>query len=114
MDTSFQVVCAKCSGQKFPLTFEDNKLCRVCRSCYNILVFNQKQQLLEATNRVVAANEAAVTNGDDEESEAACEPPVGFNGGRRKSEFGRRLEDVPDAAILEPTRPRGLLEVCMQ
>ena len=49
---TLQVVCAKCSSQKYPLSFEENKLCRVCRSCYNLLVFNQKQQLLQATSRV--------------------------------------------------------------
>lgn len=32
------VVCGKCSNQKYPLPFEDNKLCRVCRSCHQKLV----------------------------------------------------------------------------
>jgi hypothetical protein len=33
-----QVVCGKCSNQKYPLPFEDNKLSRVCRSCHQNLV----------------------------------------------------------------------------
>ena len=33
-----QVVCGKCSNQKYPLPFEDNKLSRVCRSCHQKLV----------------------------------------------------------------------------
>lgn len=32
------VVCAKCSNQKYPLPFEDNKLSRVCLSCHKKLV----------------------------------------------------------------------------
>jgi len=32
------VVCGKCSNQKYPLPFEDNKLSRVCRSCHEMLV----------------------------------------------------------------------------
>jgi len=32
------VVCGKCSNQKYPLPFEDNKLSRVCRSCHQKLV----------------------------------------------------------------------------
>lgn len=33
----FQVVCSKCLNQKIPLSYEDNKSCRVCRHCYEIL-----------------------------------------------------------------------------
>ena len=33
---TFQVVCAKCSGQKQILTFED-KACRVCKSCHEVI-----------------------------------------------------------------------------
>ncbi|XP_026277947.2 FYVE, RhoGEF and PH domain-containing protein 4 [Frankliniella occidentalis] len=32
------VVCGKCSGHKMPLQFEGNKMCRVCQSCYKILI----------------------------------------------------------------------------
>ncbi|XP_069692894.1 FYVE, RhoGEF and PH domain-containing protein 2-like [Periplaneta americana] len=32
------VVCGKCSNQKYPLPFEDNKPSRVCRSCHQKLV----------------------------------------------------------------------------
>ena len=31
------MVCAKCSGQKQPLAFEDNKSCRVCKSCHQVI-----------------------------------------------------------------------------
>lgn len=36
--TFAQVVCGKCSNQKYPLPFEDNKPSRVCRSCHQKLV----------------------------------------------------------------------------
>ncbi|XP_059091707.1 uncharacterized protein LOC131887187 isoform X2 [Tigriopus californicus] len=42
------VICSKCSNQKFPLAFEGNKLCRVCRTCYEVLVNNQKRMLSDA------------------------------------------------------------------
>lgn len=32
------VVCGKCSNQKYPLQFEDNKPSRVCRTCYQKLI----------------------------------------------------------------------------
>ena len=31
------MVCGKCSGQKQPLAFEDNKPCRVCKSCHQVI-----------------------------------------------------------------------------
>ena len=33
----FQVVCGKCSGQKQPLAFEENKPCRVCKTCHQVI-----------------------------------------------------------------------------
>lgn len=33
-----KVVCWKCSGHKMPLQYEENKMCRVCLSCYEILI----------------------------------------------------------------------------
>ena len=47
------VVCAKCSGQKYPLAFEDGKFCRVCRTCYTQLLLNDQK----------ASQEAEVTTG---------------------------------------------------
>merc|ERR1719445_3925 len=97
------VVCAKCSSQKYPLSFEENKLCRVCRSCYNLLVFNQKQQLLEATSRV--------TNGQGPASDASnqgCQVPTAGQELRRKGEVDP-VEEVLESVA--PSRPRGLLEV---
>lgn len=35
------VVCGKCSNQKVQLIYEDNKSCRVCRHCYEILSYNK-------------------------------------------------------------------------
>ncbi|KAK3929895.1 FYVE, RhoGEF and PH domain-containing protein 4 [Frankliniella fusca] len=32
------VVCGKCSGHKVQLQFEENKMCRVCQSCYKIII----------------------------------------------------------------------------
>jgi len=38
LNSRFQVVCGKCSGHKMPLPCEENKVCRVCMSCYKILI----------------------------------------------------------------------------
>ena len=65
-----QVVCAKCSNQKFTLPFEDHKPCRVCRACYHQLVLNQQQQQLQET-----AAAAVVTNHDQD---AAAVRPKGL------------------------------------
>ena len=34
----FQVVCQKCSSQKAPLAYDDNKLNRVCDKCAEVLL----------------------------------------------------------------------------
>ena len=90
----FQVVCAKCSNQKFPLPFEDDRLCRVCRSCYQQLIFNQKQQLVLQQKTAAAATAAAFNQA------------VSVSG-----------EDDPNndlsASAAAAGRPRGLLEVIM-
>ena len=40
----FQVVCAKCSGQKHPMAFEDNKVLRVCRSCHQVITLRNESE----------------------------------------------------------------------
>eukprot|EP00095_Tigriopus_kingsejongensis_P002275 maker-scaffold365_size194585-snap-gene-0.22 protein:Tk02275 transcript:maker-scaffold365_size194585-snap-gene-0.22-mRNA-1 annotation:"and ph domain-containing protein 4" len=54
------VVCAKCCCQKFPLSFEVNKLCRVCRTCYDILLSNQKKQLSDAKQGRLNGSDAPI------------------------------------------------------
>lgn len=52
-------MCHKCSGQKFALSFEENKLCRVCRPCYTILHLNQAK---DNGNGVGGCNRSASTS----------------------------------------------------
>ena len=47
--TNFQVVCGKCSGQKQPMAFEDNKPCRVCKSCHQVISNRNSEKPSETT-----------------------------------------------------------------
>ena len=40
----FQVVCAKCSGQKHPLAYQENKVLRVCRSCHQVITLRNESE----------------------------------------------------------------------
>jgi hypothetical protein len=42
------VVCHKCSGQKFPLIFEENKTSRVCKACFQLLHLHAKKDASKA------------------------------------------------------------------
>jgi len=43
------VVCGKCSGQKQPMAFEDNKPCRVCKSCHQVILNRNNEKPSETT-----------------------------------------------------------------
>ena len=46
------MVCAKCSGQKHPLTFEENnKSCRVCRSCHQVITLRNESESIETSQK---------------------------------------------------------------
>jgi hypothetical protein len=55
-----QVVCGKCSNQKYPLPSEDNKLSRVCRSCHQKLV-QQKSASPEKNDTDTENNRTSIT-----------------------------------------------------
>ncbi len=98
------MVCAKCSGQKFPLAYEDNKLCRVCRGCFHQLILNQKQQLPPDFSEVAAEGKQALVNGN------------AINGHHNDNHAGGEEEDEEEDGDSESARdvlgrPRGLLEV---
>ncbi len=94
------MVCAKCSGQKFPLTYEDNKLSRVCRGCFHQLILNQRQQLSPTTVFPPAEMEATLANGN-----GVASPSNGHLNGEEG------VDDDEEEANGVSGRPRGLLEV---
>ena len=112
-----QVVCSKCSGQKYPLSFEDNKLCRVCRSCYQILIYNQKKQLCEATTKQELILRKKKLSSSSLGSRSRSREEVEFDEGQEHDLGDLEEEEVEcnHAMIIRaedaPTRPKGLLEV---
>jgi len=82
-------VCHKCSGQKFPLQFEETKASRVCRACFQLLHMHAEKEALKTENPEKPEN----SSGNSEQSDPA------IIGGR----------DSLDA----PVRPKGLLEVIL-
>ncbi len=104
-------MCAKCSNQKFPLPYEDGKLCRVCRGCFHQLIVNQRgsssssgrnghlsdSSAEDLSTAAMAAAEKQLTNG------------VTTNGVTNGHQNGHQ-NGVEEEEDLDG-RPRGLLEV---
>ena len=84
----FQVVCHKCSGQKFPLRFEESKSSRVCRACFQLLHLHAEKDALKS------GEENPEKSGMDPTADEADPAIIG----------GRDSIDAP-------VRPKGLLEV---
>ncbi len=81
-----QVVCHKCSGQKYPLQFEESKVSRVCRACFHLLNLHAEKE--------------AQRKPDQPDPSGSDQPDPAILSGR----------DSMDA----PVRPKGLLEVIIR
>ena len=79
-----QVVCHKCSGQKFNLRFEETKSSRVCRACFQLLHMHAEKDA------------AGKLDTDPEKSNPEQTDPAVL---------------VSRDSVDAPVRPKGLLEV---
>uniref|UniRef100_A0A0K2TZB4 FYVE, RhoGEF and PH domaincontaining protein 4like [Nasonia vitripennis] n=1 Tax=Lepeophtheirus salmonis TaxID=72036 RepID=A0A0K2TZB4_LEPSM len=88
------VICAKCSGQKFPLTFEENKPCRVCKTCFNLL---NSADFSSCDSSPISSSSNSLTSG--------VNPPTA------KEAAAAAASSNGDSNSNLPSRVKGLLEV---
>jgi len=63
------VFCSRCSGQRYPLPYEPNKLSRICRGCFHRLIVEQQRHQSSPSLSSSSPRENGTNEDDDEEKD---------------------------------------------